>query len=482
MRNLLMSFLILTGCVDATLGDSPVGDDELSGQNALENPSTPDEPTEPQSQMVSFQLAESDDDFLNPERGYYVGFKLVTEHAEAAQVRAGGHTIALTIVRLDAYRASSLDNAFLDKIRAGFAAVRAAGIKSILRFTYNSSGTDPDAPKARVLAHIAQVAPIIQENADVITVVQAGFIGSWGEWHGSTNNLDNDEDQRDILDALLAAVPAHRQIQVRTPMAKEGSFPGGALSADEAYDGSARARLGHHNDCFLASATDYGTYDSPAWEDFSATDGQYTAIGGETCKVYAPRSSCAAAVDIMKDGHWSYLNSEYHQDVLAGFEDGGCHEDINRGLGYRFTVVRAAHSERVAPGGILDVELEIKNTGFASPYNRRPVEVVLRQGDVRWIARLSGQDARAWKSGETVTLTARLRLPADAPIGAYELAVRLPDESSSLADRPAYAIRLANEGTWRSDHGDNVVSDAVLVEDGAPGARDLSATAFAEIE
>jgi hypothetical protein len=166
--------------------------------------------------------------------------------------------------------------------------------------------------------------------------------------------------------------------------------------------------------------------------------------------------------------------------VLANWVTGGCHEEIANRLGYRFSVVRVAHTERVAPGGVLDVELDVKNSGFASPYNQRPVELVVRNGDVRYVARLDGRDARAWKAGETVTLTARLRLPANAPAGSYDLALRLPDAYASLADDPRYAIVLAND-TQVYDNGDQVLSDAIVIDGEAPGPRDTNAMTFGEV-
>lgn len=36
-----------------------------------------------------------------------------------------------------------------------------------------------------------------------------------------------------------------------------------AIDGSAAHDGSHIARTGHHNDCFLASDTDYGTYTAP---------------------------------------------------------------------------------------------------------------------------------------------------------------------------------------------------------------------------
>src|SRR5690606_34540125 len=163
-------------------------------------------------------------------------------------------------------------------------------------------------------------------------------------WHGSTNGLDNDEDRGDILRAMLAAMPETRAIQVRAPMFKEGSFGGGPLAADEAWSGSDRARLGHHNDCFLASSSDYGTYASPVsdWKDYVATDGRYTPIGGETCAVNEPRSACGEATGEMETAHWSYLNRQYNVSVLDRWEDQGCADDVERRLGYRLAFARAA--------------------------------------------------------------------------------------------------------------------------------------------
>lgn len=440
------------------------------------------DPTPENAPMVSYALAASSAPLLNPERGYYEGFNLVTSVGGAARARAEGHTLAITIVRLDAFRDSAISAAFLDQVRAGFGRVRQAGIKVILRFTYNSDDTSGDASKSRIMGHIAQLKPIMQENVDVISVLQAGLIGDWGEWHGSTHGLDNPTDRKDILLALLDALPASRQVQIRTPMYKEDAFPGGPLTAAEAYANTPRARIGHHNDCFLASANDYGTYDAPVseWESYVAGDGAFTAIGGETCKVYAPRTSCEAAVAEMESNHWSYLNSQYHQDVLAGWASSGCGEEIANRLGYRLTVERVAHTERVAPGGILDVELDIKNVGFAAMYNQRPVELVVRSGDVRYVARLAGRDARAFKAGATTTLGARLRLPADMPAGSYELAIRLPDDADVLADDGRYAVQFANDTTFHSN-GDQTLTDTIVVDGEAPGPKDPGATAFAEI-
>lgn len=479
--SLLVLFALSLAACEGTIttpdGDHPIGDDSPS--TSTDDTDLDDYPE--LGPMISREFSESNVDFLNPERGYYVGYNL-RGGSSAASVRSGGHSLAIAIVNLQDYRAEPLDSTILGQLATGLQRVREAGIKVVLRFTYNAAFTD-DAPKSVVLGHIEQLAPLLQENADVIAVLQAGFIGAWGEWHGSTNGLDNTEDRNDIIDALLAAMPASRNVQLRAPMYKAAYVPGEALDAAEAYTGTAKARLGHHNDCFLASESDLGTYASPIeqWEDYVADDGQYTAIGGETCIVYPAKTNCESAILEMETAHWSYLNRQYNVDVLEGWQAGGCADEIERRLGYRFALDRVAHTEAVPPGGLLAVEIELHNSGFAAPYNRRPVELVLTDGTTRRSVRLAGLDARQWQPGAPATVTAVLRVPADLTPGNYTLALRLPDEAPNLAGDARYAIRLANDDIWDEVTGDNVLTRSLAIDPSAPGPRDASATELVQM-
>jgi hypothetical protein len=261
------------------------------------------------------------------------------------------------------------------------------------------------------------------------------------------------------------------------------AYVGDAISADEAWSDSARARLGHHNDCFLASASDLGTYDSPVaeWMSYVDQDSRFTAVGGETCLVYPARTACAPALAELTAKHWSYLNAEYNTTVLAGWQTGGCATEIRRRLGYRFVLERATYNEAVAPGGELTVTIDVANRGFAAPYNRRPVELVLTDGTTRMVARLAALDARRWRAGETTRVTARLRVPATLATGTYTLALRLPDESASLARDPRYAIQLANQDVWGEAQGDNVLTRDLVIDPSAPGPRARVAGPLSEL-
>jgi hypothetical protein len=426
--------------------------------------------------MVTTTLYQSAAEIVNPERGYYVGYNILSPSG-AATVRSSGHTVAIAIVRLDNYRDKALDSAFLNQLTTGFAAARANGIKLVLRFAYNASMT-ADASKARILGHISQLAPILKANGDVIAVMQAGFIGAWGEWHSSTNGLENNTDRAAILNALLAALPANRSVQVRTPMFKAGIYGSTAVTSTEAFSNTARARIGHHNDCFLASASDMGTYASPiaTWEAYTGADTQFVPMGGETCAV-STRSTCAPALAEMAANHWSFLNQAYLATVVTGWDTGGCGAEIRKRLGYRFAMKRVAVNSKVRPGGTLDLEVDVKNYGFAAPFNARPVYVVLSNASgVHQVVKLSSVDVRRFAPATTTTIATKLHIPANLAAGTYKLSLWMPDEATSLQRDPRYALRMANDGVWDAATGENLMTAALHVDASAPGTVTTSTT------
>lgn len=143
--------------------------------------------------------------------------------------------------------------------------VRQADMKQVLRFAYNYIDNAEDAGPELLLAHLDQQHPCLERNSGVIAAVQAGFIGSWGEWANSrhygsgTLSEENWRDRKRVFDKVLEVAPASRMVQPRTPELKHRLAGAGPLSRADAFQRTARARTGHHNDCFLASDNDWGT-------------------------------------------------------------------------------------------------------------------------------------------------------------------------------------------------------------------------------
>jgi hypothetical protein len=451
----------------AGTGQSGAGQGGTGQAGAAGGTATEDAPTSKQT------YAAATGDVLNPERGFHHYVDLLTE--DFSDVRASGSTLVYSYVHLDAYRTKALPDALLTKIKTALGRLRTAGLKVVLRFAYNEGpypNPEPDASKDQIFAHLDQLAPVLASDNDVIAILQAGFIGAWGEWHSSTNGLDtNPAAWQAILGKILEVLPANRVTQVRTPQRKSDLFKTKLTSA-EAFTGIDKARVGHMNDCFLASDDDSGTYegDITKWKGWVADESRFVPVGGETCADNPPRSSCASAKKELALLHFSYLNRDYHEDVIASWKKDKCYDEIAEKLGYRLVLKTANVAEKVRPGGSFRLDVTLENQGYAAPFNQRPVELVLSgQGKTERVT-LAELEARRWLPG-TTTLTTHVKLPSSLAPGAYTIGLRLPDASPSLEARAEYAIQFANKATWNASTRVNELGTVTIAND-APGTSD----------
>lgn len=469
---------------------------------------------------------ESTDDIVNPERGFFqyaevhasnyipLDPTLLSSYRSSQKIADALYSVASSLVYveyvLDSFTNSPISDEFLNNLNKDCATAREAGVKLIPRFIYTNTshaGNCPsqsicppygDAPKSVVLNHIRQLKPYFQQNEDVIACMQLGFIGIYGENYytdyfgdassnGQGKLLDvNWTDRIDVLKALLAALPTDRMVQVRIPQLKERYVYGlsanvisPALTAEEAFTGSDKARIGFHNDCFLSGTNDEGTYvdygnsSSPqrdaisALRNFEMCDSQFTVVGGETCdNSYSPQNDCGPigiAQQEFANFHYSFLNAVYNLDVNNDWVKGGCMDDIKNRLGYRFVLKSATFPSVAVIGGVLDVTINIENVGYASPFNDRPVQLILRnQGTGKVSAINFNTDVRKWYSG-TVSLIDKLVLPSDLMAGTYDLLFNLPDKFPSISARPEYSIRMANTNTWEPTTGYNSLNASVII-------------------
>lgn len=468
------------GPLDAGTDDVSAADVRTADVPGADVPSMPpDAPISGDAPGRPVTFTRSDALFTNPERGFYRAVNLLAE-SDLSWLREDHpyDTLLYSYVHLDDFRDRDIDAATLADLTASLDVARQDGFEVILRFAYNEGpypDSEPDAPLSRIEAHIAQVTPILQANADVIALVQAGFIGAWGEWHTSTNDLDEDPAaRRAVVEALLAALPATRSTQVRYPPYIAELIGGDPLDAASAWDASFASRIGFHNDCFVSSETDVGTYPSDEierWRTFAATNSAFSPTGGETCDPFPARSACAPAIEEMEAMHFSFVNRDYHPDIVEGWETEGCMEEIERRLGYRLVLTGGSLPEAVRPGGSFSVVLTIDNEGFAAPFNPRPVKLVLEGPGVRHEVTLP-DEIRSWLPGEH-TVTARLGLPAGLAEGDYTLALWMPSADATLASNEAFSVRLANEGVWAD--GANRLG-TIRIDDEAPGTADVAAT------
>jgi len=421
------------------------------------------------TQTITYE--ESDTLFPNPERGFsaYRNSKITLSFIEA--LRNDNITVIQRIYTIPQFVNSPFTQDYLDLIESDFNTARQGGAKLVLRFSYTNDQNGDDAPLEIIFAQLDQLAPLFQKHYDVIAYVEAGFIGAWGEWYYSSNGLNNTTARRAVLFKELSVLPVERDVVVRTPGYKKAIFNfSDPLTPDSAFSGSFRARTGAHNDCFLSNRTDMGTYSSvEADKTYLNLDNRYVPQGGETCGA-STYSVCSNSLIDMARMHWSVLNKDYHPDVINGWITNGCMDEIKRRLGYRLSLLQASLQDSVPPGGVFNLSFQIKNSGFASPYNPRNLEVILQNietGDKYFL--ILNEDPRFWMAGDTVRVRVKAGIPADIPGGGYQTFLHLADPEPSIHNRPEYAIRLANADVWVDSTGYNSLLHTLTIDTNAPG-------------
>ena len=475
---------------------------------------------------ISETFTESSANISNPERGFYkfVEYKYKDpNHNNQAYPAAtysltdsydSENTLVLALFYLfDYVEGGTISNDALTYIRNVFTNIRSSGKKAIVRFGYSNEHVedktvDPrtihqEPTKEKILAHIAQVKPILQEFEVVILVGQAGFIGTYGEWYyttyfsnfsksggkwtetrdwtynENTDQVTGFDNRHTILEAILDAFPSSRQVEVRTPAYKQYYISPNNVSSwttltdSNGFGTDPVNRLAFHNDAFLYGGSDLGTFHYDFEKAMWQQQAEYLICGGE-----APYSS----TDISEmDGytwnkvpagvynnHYTYL---HHDTAYPSGNSGGSTlfrywyqqgwiPAIKKMLGYRLYLTNATITGAdLNSGTTLNVSLTLNNSGAARVINQRPMELVLIHNDTATVLNSDIGNVRlvpsGTVSGSTVTpgsktYTFTVTLPQNIVSG-DKLALWLPDNATGLQSRAEYSIRLANnETTWTS--------------------------------
>lgn len=471
----------------------------------------------------------------NPERGWrneiMVNWGLPSRHAvlvvgegeatvdwwlsELERYRPFGMTLTQFYYYLDRWAEGDIPPEGLAHLEAQLAKVREAGGKVVLRFAYEKDMGGPvGATCDRILAHLDQLAPVIARNADIIAVMQAGFVGAWGEWHSSKHKLEQDHEALSrILAKVLAVLPSERMTQVRVPKYKRWCLEGAALkalarvTAGNAHSGLPAARIGFNNDGFLAGKTCGGTwteepfFSNPGNPEFDVmtAESPYLMVDGEL--FYGDQAGPVdglKAIERLRLHHYTSLSlmhsyseregkpftidrwlteplteqqitglhlprsDQYFRDVFGNLLPRTVFEYIRDHLGYRLELQSATFPAKAIPGQRLAIRAELINRGFATLHNPRPVVLVIVSPANEVIeCPVAGADPRTWQpfAPEDPAFTplvhavsAEVDLPGTLRPGWYRLGIWLPDASAALRRNPAYAVRLANGDTlWWTD-------------------------------
>lgn len=428
------------------------------------------------------------------------------------------------------------DEAFFTSLEGTLANARKNGAMLGIRFRYDANGTEKPEPATfeQVLRHIEQIGEsgLLTEYEDVISFVETGMVGCWGEqWGGKYTSLEH---KAQVLEAFLNITPDSVAVTVRTPNTMRQwlkDYCGiETTAADMSYEISdpvlaAKAeRIGMYNDGYMGSDSDLGTYSNRAGEtawlttapayggEFSGNDEwrlkyttwqpenalpemYYTNLMRINSNIYRTRTvtqsfstqeeaqarldairalyeSCglgdfneepSIAVSDNTDGTCTYVAQwkwmgyddftfDAELDALldvecdnSAFYGETVYQFMRAHLGYRFVLRESRLTAESEPGGALDMEFTIENTGFSEAPKDKEVEVLLTNGDILYTYPISTLNARDWASGTHNELALGVTLPKTMPGGEWDVYLRISEENEDPAYDTAFAVKFANE-------------------------------------
>ena len=433
--------------------------------------------------------------FPNPERGWHnrrdVDGRGNNDDRDFSDVKAAGHTLVHSYLRLDDFKnTDTIPQSYLDDMQEALDAIRANGLKIILRPTHVWSES-PSVPESRILKHIEQLDAVISKNADVINHLEVGYLGKWGEWHSGrytdlSSRADGDTRYR-IVKRILDTTPETMPIAMRYPMhireiLQELPVPEGSEPLTQVQ----RDRIGHHGDCFLYNENDRGTYARlDIWFgnqtleqqkqytfDMITSYGGNKLVGGETCSEKIDR--IGDTQNDMAMTNWTEININFWEDAIemwkkrmlpaSGNDPAESEFDrISRKLGYRLRLIDATFPMSAKAGKSFKIAANLNNDGFASVIKSRPIYLVFDNGTDRYNVELKNIDVRTWVSGPNTLKQQTLTLPSNMAPGSYKLALWLPDASERIQMRPEYAVRFANQNVWDAAKGYNLLTKSLII-------------------
>ena len=441
-----------------------------------------------QSQTGLITYSESFDNFSNPERGFYkptttrpsgTTSYVPLDPDDVDDAITDGSSLIWRVFRLDDFKNELNPNSnaaftiFKTNMAADFQIMRDKGVKCIIRFCYTNDEPTPlqpnlpDASMAVILAQIASLRSVTVANADVISSIEAGFIGSYGEWAYSGNfgnsgslNATNIANRITVGRAIVGlnvtnGLTFNRKVAFRTPYYQQLIL--NTLPVLTTYT---KGRISGHNDCFLYDINDNGTFtSSPISLDqiFLAAQSGYNFTGGETCRNAIPNDSFYSRLNTINDMekyHFNYLNGyPYVNPNVSGTsplvywatlpgDNGNFLEEVKRKLGYRFVLKTSSVTNNT-------LNIVLRNVGFANLFNARSIYLILKKNVspfTEYSKLLLLDPNNAQLKGEILFVTPLTGV--GVPNGTYDLFLRYPDSNSALATDSRYSIRFANNQNY----------------------------------
>lgn len=375
------------------------------------------------------------------------------------------------------------DPCFIPSLENSFAAARTAGVKLQIYFKYNwGSGSNQftdcgghtvtndgqDASLNTILSHITQLGPTLNQYADVIYAINAGFIGQFGEWHDSTHGNDTLSAHNQIITAELNHFPTNRHILLRRP-AYKGNY---LIGKGYGLTPGALPQLGHYNEKFVDDSDSelfndpQGILSSGDLRTFYDNDVSFTVNGADAATGGGPIDGITA-LNRMQQYHYSLMAA--YPGLISSWQTQypNQYASMQRGLGYRFQVTQATTPNTAIRGQVYTISVNLKNNGFSKMLNQRGMWAAFNIGSSWAFSSTTFVDSSGSSDLEGLTLaagtktyTTNFTLPASFPTGTANVYLWLPDYAASLQTNPKFSVQLDGV-TWTPSLGANLLGSSL---------------------
>lgn len=405
---------------------------------------------------------------MNPSNGNALNSTVTAEASLVQQLdyyKEDSPQLAQNYIYLTDYSYKDLDQKALDNIQKYFDALKRNKIQSLLRFCYeyNETNNVVGPTTEQMLRHMKQLKPIVEKNKDLIHVIQAAFIGLWGEWHHPVYP----HDEKTVLEAILDMAPESKFVQVRLVKYKN------VLDANDPR----RSRVSYHDDYLVGEDHGWSVANANITAEYKQllSDAPNMLIDGEmpwgtdtyynhgeidgtlmAQRLQEQHFTSMSVVHNYKEGgqfatynmvKWksvsaneSYLKENGLRYAPAWLKDSNGKETtrsvfayIRDYLGY---YIAADNLKATVNGKTVQVSLDLMNYGFSAPLGMKEISVVITDKNNQVIASRKACDLISLQPGKKITVSQSLS--ASELYAGYKIGIRFVN----AVDTPA---KLAND-------------------------------------
>ncbi len=442
--------------------------------------------------LVSFANGITEEDITidkNPDRGFYklVQRELQTNEEnfsnfeeEIKSIETRYPEISLISFQLNLINyvngTTKISTSKVNDINKYFSIMREHGYKVIFRVVYDSKGQKNPEPEFNIiLSQIEDLRGVYTTNEDIIFVVEAGYLGSYGEWHDGKydKNITN---KNQIIKKLLEVVPEKIQINLRKPMFITDYIGSkNTITEINAYSNEEIARLGLHNDGYLASETDLGTFEKNEREEnlrWQSEQTKYTAFGGEVQNKNSSYNDLNNAIKDMFNRHCNYLNRTYDNEVKEKWANTKYNGDdkkyigqtgmtyIKNHLGYRL-LLKEVDIKGNKTNESANTSITMNNIGFGNIVVPKKVSLIYKNEKNSYEIE-TDIDIRKKSQNNMYNLQIDTKLPYNMEEGNYEVYLKIGEIYDTLKSNSNYYIKLVNKGIWNEEIYANYIGNVII--------------------